>query len=65
MFPYQPTFNTLELKIDKDTEDIIGWKLEGSYNSKLIAWHGVFLPNAKYFGVKIKMQFNNTPLVIE
>ena len=37
MFPYQPTFNALELKIDKGTEHIIGWKLEGSYNSKLIA----------------------------
>ena len=65
MFPYQPTFNVLELKIDKSTEHIIGWKLEGSYNSKLIAWHGAFLPNVKYFGVKIKKQFNNTPLVIE
>ena len=35
MFVYQPTFNVLELKIDKDTEYIIGWKSKGVYNSKL------------------------------
>ena len=43
----------LEIKIDKGTECIIGWKLKGLYNSKLIALHGTFLSNAKYFGNKI------------
>ena len=36
MFAYQPTFNVLELKIDKGTEYIIGWKSKGVYNSKLV-----------------------------
>ena len=61
IFVYQPTFNAL--KIHKGTEYITGWKSKGLYNSKLIASHGAFLPNVKYFGVKIGIQFNNTPLV--
>ena len=65
MFVYQPTFNMLELKIDKDTEYVISWKSKGMYNSKLIALHGTFLPNVKYFRNKIGIQFNSTPLVIE
>ena len=32
MFVYQPTFNVLELKKDKGTEYIIGWKSKGVYN---------------------------------
>ena len=32
---------------------------------KLIALHGTVLPNVKYFGNKIEIQFNSTPLVIE
>ena len=55
----------LELKIDKSTEYIIGWKSKDLYNSKLIALHGAFLPNVKYSGVKIEIQFNNIPLAIE
>ena len=55
----------LELKTNKGTEYIIGWKSKGVYNSKLIALHGAFLPNIKYFKKKIEIQFNNTPLVIE
>ena len=47
MFVYQTTFNMLELKIDKCTEYIIGWKSKGVYNSKLIELHGTFLPNVK------------------
>ena len=27
--------------------------------------HGAFLPNVRYFGNKIGVQFNSTPLVIE
>ena len=44
------TLNVLEIKIDKGTEYVIGWKLKGLYNSKLIALHGAFLSNVKYFG---------------
>ena len=64
MFVHQPTFNVLELKTDKYTEYILGWKSKGLYNSKPIAWHTAFLPNVNYFGNKIGIQFNNTPLVI-
>ena len=65
MFIYQPTFNVLELKEDKGTEYIIGWKSKGVYNSKFIALHVDFLPNVKYFRNKIGIQLNSTPLVIE
>ena len=36
IFVYKQTFNTLELKEDKDTEDVIGWKLKGVYVSILL-----------------------------
>ena len=36
IFFYQPSFNVLELKIDKGAEYIIGWKPKGVYNYKLI-----------------------------
>ena len=65
MFAYQPTLNVSESKIDKCTEYIIGWKSKGLHNSKLIALHGAFSPNAKYFGNEIGIQFNNTSLVRE
>ena len=41
MFVYQPTFNTLELKKDKDTDYVIGWKSKGLFESKLLLLHGV------------------------
>ena len=44
---------------------MISWKSKGIYNSKLKALHGAFLPNVKYFGNKIGIQFNNTLLIIE
>ena len=65
MFVYPPTFNVLELKIDKDPEYIIGWKSKGVYNSKLIALHGALLSNVNDFGNKIGIQINNAPLVVE
>ena len=33
--------------------------------SKIHPLHGAFIPNGKRFGYKIRMQFNNTPLVID
>ena len=53
------------LKIGKGTEYIIGQKSKGLYNSKLIKLHSAFLPKVKYFGNKIGIQFNHTPLVME
>ena len=35
MFVYQPTFNTLELKKDKDTNYVIGWKSESLQTCQL------------------------------
>ena len=64
VFVYQPTFDVLELKTEKGTEYIIGWKAKGLYSSKLIALLVAFLSNVKYFGIKIEIQFN-TPLVAE
>ena len=65
MFVSQSKFNVLELKINKGTEYIIGWKSKPLCNSKRIALHGDFLVNVKYFGVKIRIQFNKIPLVTE
>ena len=65
MFVYPPTFNVLELKIDKDPKYIIVWKSKGVYNSKLIALHGALLPNVNDFGNKIGIQINNAPLFVE
>ena len=64
MFVYQPTFNTMKKKKD-NTKYFIDWKWKGVYNSKLTPLHGALLPNIKYFGNKIGMQFNNTPMVVE
>ena len=64
MFVYQPALDTFELKKDKGTGYIIGWKLKNWLKSKLLPLHGVFLHKIKYFGYKIGIQFNNTPLVL-
>ena len=42
MFVYQPTFNMLELKIDKGTDYVIGWKSKGVCNFKLVELHEGF-----------------------
>ena len=65
MFVYQPTFNLLELKKYKGTDFVIGWKSKCLFESKLLPLRGTFLPNKKYLGYKIWVEFNNTPLVIE
>ena len=49
MLVYQPTFTVLELKKDKSSEHIIGWKSKEVYNCNLITLHGAFLRNIKYF----------------
>ena len=52
----------LELEIEKGTEYIVGWESKDLYNSKPIALHDAFLSNVKYFGIKIRIQNNNTLL---
>ena len=56
---------TLELKIDKVTEYVIGWKRKRVYISKLKPLNDAFLTSIKNFGSKIGKRFNNTPLVVE
>ena len=43
VFVYQATLSKLELKEDKNTEYVIGWKSKGLYTSKLIPLYTAFL----------------------
>ena len=43
IFVYQPTFNTLELKEDNDSEYVVGWKSKGVYTCNLISLYPAFL----------------------
>ena len=52
MFVYQPTFNMLELREDKGTVYVIGWKSKGVYISKLILFHATFLLNINVLDTK-------------
>lgn len=64
---YQPTFNTLELIKDKAAVYVFGWKSKGVYSYKLltIILQGAFLPNIEYFGSKIGIQSNYTPVIVD
>ena len=55
----------LDLKIDEGTEYATDWKSKGLSEWKFLPLHGAFIPKAKRFGYIIKIQFNNTPLVID
>ena len=55
----------LGLKKKNGHEYLIFWTLKGFFQSKLPPLHCAFLPNAKRFGYKIGIQFNNFPLVVE
>ena len=59
---YQPTFNILELKKTKAPIMLLVLNQKNLFESK-ITWF--YLPNKKYFGHKVGMQFNSTPLVVE
>ena len=63
MFVYQPTFKMAKYK-NTSTEYVASCKLKGVYNNKLVALNSDFLPKIKYFK-RIRLQFDNTPLVIE
>ena len=52
MFAYQPKFNMLELKEDKSTEYVIGWKSKEVYSTKFFPLH-CLSPIIKYFECKI------------
>ena len=63
MFVYHSTFITLQLKVNKSTESVIGWKSVGLYKSKPLPLNGAFLPSIKYFSPKVAIQFNNKTIV--
>ena len=65
MFVYQPTFSTLELKEDKSTDYVIGWKSKEVHSSKLTPLCTDFLHNIKPPGCRIRMQFDSSILVVE
>ena len=65
LFVYQPTLDTLELKEDKGTDYFTGFRLKAFFKFNFLPLHSAFLPNIKYFGYKVGIQFCNTPLVVE
>ena len=52
MFVYQTTFNMLQLKKEKSTDYVIGWKSKSLFESKLLPLHGAFLPNKNILDTK-------------
>ena len=60
MFVYQPTFNTFELKEDKDTEYVTGCKPKRVYTSKFIPLYTTFLHKIKRFKYKTGFYIQNT-----
>ena len=64
MFVYQPALGTLGLKEDEVTDYVIVSKSKGFFKSKLFPSQYPFLPNIKFFGYEIGIQFNNTALVL-
>ena len=52
MFVYQPTLDTLELKQEKGTDYIIGWKSKGVYTSQLKPLHISFLHSIKFMDIQ-------------
>ena len=73
MFVYKSTLNKLELKEDKGTEYVNGWKLKWIYangwklkwvyTSKLTPLYTAFLHNIKLFWHRIRIQFDKSILV--
>ena len=63
MFVYQPILNALELKEDKGTEYVLGWKSKGLCTSKLTPLYTTFLQNVKRPGFKTEIQLNKRVLV--
>ena len=62
MFGYQPRFNMLDLKEDKNIRYITAWKAKGLFRSRIYPLFNFFLPNIKRFEYKIGMQFNNNSI---
>ena len=65
MFVYQPTLDTLELKINKGTDYVPSWKSKRLYNSKLKPLYTAFLHSIKLSGYKMEIRFHKDPLAAE
>ena len=65
MFVYQPTLDTLELKKDKSTVYILGWKSKEVYISKLKTLYTVFLHSTKSSGHRMGIKFDKDPLALD
>ena len=65
MFVYQPTFDKLELKKDKDTDYFFSWKSNGVYNSKLKPLYTAFFHSIKRSGYKMRIKFSTDLLAVE
>ena len=61
-FIYQTTLDTLELKKDKGTDNVLSWKSKGLYTSKLKPLYTAFLHSIKLFGYRIGIKFDKDPL---
>ena len=62
MFVYQPTLNTLQIKYEKTTGNVISWKSKGVYTTHLKSLHGVFFASIKIWYKKKQPKFS---LVVE
>ena len=64
MFVYQPTLNTLELRVDKRF-DVVGWKSKAVFNSKVALSNTAFLHNITLSEYAIGTLFNKSISVVE
>ena len=65
MFVYQPTFDTLDLKKDRDTDYLLSWKSKGVYTSKFKPLYTAFFHSIKFSRHKVGIIFDKDPLVID
>ena len=62
---YEPTLNTLNLKEEKSTDYVIGWKSKEVDTTKLKPLYIAFLHGIKPFGYEMRIKFDKNPLVLE
>ena len=63
-FVYQPTLETLELRIEKGTDYLLSLKSNGVYNSKHEPLYTAFLHSIKRSGYKMVIKFDKDPLAV-
>ena len=65
IFVYQPTLDMSELKKDKDTDNVLSWKSNGIYNSKIKPLYTAFLHSIKLSGYRLGINFYKDSLAVE